>query len=44
VDVCKNRHQCPSALGAAGGCTLRIKGTIAVAMTKHAPIIKKVSP
>ncbi|MGF6331677.1 hypothetical protein ABH909_004555 [Pseudomonas sp. BS3782 TE3695] len=28
--------QCASALGAAGGCTLRIKGTIAVARMKHA--------
>ncbi len=36
--------QCASALGAAGGCTLRIKGTIAVAMMKHSMIIKKVSP
>jgi hypothetical protein len=31
--------QCASALGAAGGCTLRIKGTIAVVTLKPSIII-----
>ena len=38
------RSQCASALGAAGGCTLRIRGTIAVAMMKQTMIIKNASP
>jgi AhpD family alkylhydroperoxidase len=36
--------QWASALGAAGGCTLRIKGTMAVAMMKQTMIIRNASP
>jgi hypothetical protein len=35
--------QCPSAEGAAGGTTLRISGTIAVAMMKQTMITRKAS-